>query len=67
MSTKKITGALDLGVLQAELQQAARNLKSTTSALLRASEAQIKAESEYDVAKKALDAGVQQLRAATKV
>lgn len=59
--------ALDLGVLQKNLEQSARQLKATTTALLRASEANVRAEQEYDVAKKALAAGVQQISASTKV
>lgn len=64
---KPQTKALDLGVLQSNLESAARNLKTTTSALLRASEAQVRAEAEYDTAKKALAAGVAQITASTKV
>lgn len=70
MSTKnppRRASALDLGVLQSDMEQAARSLKSTTSALLRASEANVQAENAYDVARKALAAGVAQLTAATKV
>lgn len=66
MATKP-NKALDLGILQSNLEQAARNLKATTSALLRASEANVRAENEYDTARKALAAGVAQIGAATKV
>jgi len=59
--------AVDLGVLQSDLEKAARQLKSTTTDLLRASEANLRAEQEYDVAKKALAAGVAQISSSTKV
>lgn len=67
MSSKPVRNALDMGVLQTNMESAARTLKSTTSALLRASEANLRAEADYDVARKALAAGVAQLTASTKV
>lgn len=59
--------ALDLGVLQANLEAATKSLKAANSAALRANEAAAFAEAEYDSAKKALTAGVAQITASTKV
>lgn len=59
--------ALDLGVLQAEQQSAAKALKAANTAASKANEAQQNAEHEYETAKKALAAGVAQITAATKV
>ncbi len=72
MSTKKPAAqaprrALDLGVLQSNLEAATKQRKTTAMALMRASEADLRAEAEYDACKKALAAGVAQLTAATKV
>ena len=59
--------ALDLGILQSDLEAAAKKYKVATLAAQRAVEASVAAEQEYDNAKKALAAGVAQLNAAVKV
>ena len=61
------TKALDLGVLQSNLEAATKALKSAAPAASRANEAASRAEAEYDSAKKALVAGVAQITASTKV
>lgn len=63
----KQTKALDLGVLQTNLEAATKVLKSANTAAQRANEAATRAEAEYDSAKKALVAGVAQITASTKV
>lgn len=57
----------DLGVLQQEVEQAAKTLKGAKTALANARQAAEKAEESYAVAQKSLAAGVAQVQAATKV
>lgn len=60
-------GSLDLGQLQANLEQRTKDLKAANTKLKQALEQQIKAETEYNVANKSMTAGMDQLKAATKV
>ena len=64
---KAMTKALNMGALQEIAEQAARNYRTAQTVLQRAIEQSNKAESAYNVAQKALSAGVEQLRASTKV
>lgn len=66
MATKQSKGA-DLGVLQNEAENAAKVLKGARTAAINAKQAEQKAEEAYGVAQKALAAGVEQVKAATKV
>lgn len=59
--------ALDMGQLQDNLERATKTYKTARTNLNRASEAHEKAEQEYITAAKALQAGMDQLRASTKV
>jgi outer membrane protein TolC len=56
-----------LGVLQEEVEAAAKQLKSARTQAANARQAEVKAEQAYDVAQKALAAGVEQVKASTKV
>ena len=66
LTAKRCKGA-DLGVLQEDAEAAARVLKGAKTALANAEQAVKKAEESYNVAQKALTAGVAQVQAATKV
>lgn len=66
MATKNRKGA-DLGVLQNEVEQTARVLKGAKTAEANAKQAVAKAEEAYNNAQRALSAGVEQVKAATKV
>lgn len=66
MASKQARGA-DLGVLQQEVEQAAKSLKGAKTVAANAAQALAKAEDAYGVAQKALAAGVAQVQAATKV
>lgn len=57
----------DLNVLQATAEKAASHLKGARTNLANAVQAVEKAEAAYAVAQKTFDAGVQQVKAATKV
>lgn len=59
--------SVDLGLLQSSLETHTKTLKAATTTLQRAQDAFARAESEYVVAQKAMAAGVEQVRAATKV
>ena len=66
-TSNKAGRGLDLGALQNEVEQAARNLKAANTALNKATDAQALAEANHHAAQKAMQAGVAQLTAATKV
>jgi len=57
----------DLGVLQQEMENAAKALKAARAALNTAQQTEKKAEEAYAVAQRSLAAGVTQVQAATKV
>lgn len=59
--------ATDLGLLQEQAENAARALKGANTALVNAQQAVEKAENAYNIAQKALTAGTEQVRIATKV
>lgn len=63
-NTKK--GA-DLGFLQDEIERTSKTLKGAKTAYINAKQAMEKAEEAYSNAQKALVAGVEQIKAATKV
>lgn len=63
-TTKK--GA-DLGFLQDEVERTAKTLKGAKTAFINAKQAMEKAEESYSNAQKALVAGVEQVKASTKV
>lgn len=58
---------VDLGTLQDGAEKTAKALKAANAALVKAKKAAEDAEAAYNVAQKALAAGVEQLRASTKV
>lgn len=57
----------DLGQLQDEVTQATQNFKTARTNLLKAQEAFDRAETQYHATQKTLEAGVSQLKAATKI
>jgi hypothetical protein len=59
--------SVDLGTLQGNMEISSRNLKSAATTLKRAQQSYDLAEAEYAVASRSLSAGVEQVRAATKV
>lgn len=67
MARNTQTKALDMSALQSNLEAAAKNLKQANTAKVKANETADRAEAEYAAAGKALQAGMQQLIAATKV
>lgn len=64
---KTVSQALNLGVLQSELEAATKAHKSAISALQKAEKAAAEAESRYVASQKTFTAAVEQLRQATKV
>jgi hypothetical protein len=60
-------GSTDLGVLQREVENAAKVLKAAKRAAETAKAAHERAEDAYSVSQKALTAGVEQIKVATKV
>lgn len=66
MATKKKV-TLDLGQLQDNMEQASKNWKGAHTNMVRSKEAFEKADAAYSNAKNELAAGVDQLKAATKV
>lgn len=67
MKNRNSCKGADLGVLQEEVEAAARVLKGANTALKNAQQAAEKAETAYAVSQRALEAGVAQVKAATKV
>lgn len=63
----KQTKSVDLGALQVEMENAAKSLKSAQTTYNKAKEALDRADSHYISTKNALAAGVEQLKAATKI
>jgi hypothetical protein len=64
---KSNSKCVDLGTLQSNMEVSSRNFKSAATTLKRAQESYNRAEAEYTVANRSLAAGVEQVRAATKV
>lgn len=64
--TQKAKGA-DLGVLQEDVEHAAKALKAAKAALLTAKAAADRAEEVYNNAQKSLTVGVEAVKTATKV
>lgn len=63
----KQTKSVDLGALQVEMENAAKSLKAAQTVFNKAKDALDKADQHYVTTKAALAAGVDQLKAATKV
>jgi hypothetical protein len=63
----KANKGVDLGVLQNDVEAASRLFKTARTNAINARQAEVKAEQAYDVAQKAMAAGVEQVKAATKV
>lgn len=59
--------SVDLGVLQSEAENAARQLKAANTALSNARATVARAEEAYSVAQKALALGTESVKAATRV
>ncbi len=64
---KKQSSSTDLGVLQADAESAAKVLKSARTVLATSKLAFERADEAYSIAQKALQAGVEQVKASTKV
>ncbi len=65
MASKSV--GLDLGQLQCNLETKTKELKAANTKFKQAKDQQVKAEAEYQVAVKSMDAGMEQLKASTKI